>query len=224
MRTKLIYVVLLLIGFGYTVHSQEAISITEISASIQDASGNALRTEINRADEKMINKAWKSLMKDYDGDVEVKGNTIISKEVIIPSISDRGITVYAQTSKLSDTKKEFQVIFLNGDQDISSRSDVSAYTAANQIVKDFAQKVSNTATNKYRDIQLGLLKGLSKELEGLKRDQANAEKEIKKAKETIKDKEYELENNEKEQQEAVKKIEKQKEMVKNAKIEAELFE
>ncbi len=224
MKTKLFsYVFLLLSTFSVGV-AQESISVSESTANIEDANGNALRTEINRADEKMIIKAWKSLMKDYDGDVDIKGNNILSKEVIISAISERGITVYAQINKLSDTRKEFLVIFLNGDSYISSKNDISSYTAANQIVKDFAQKVSQNATNKHRDLQMSVMKDLTKQLENLKREQKNAEKEIEKAKETIKDKEYELGENEKEQTEMAKKIEQQKELVKNAKNEAELFE
>jgi chromosome segregation ATPase len=226
-----------LITTASTSFAQEATSVTQTSAEIDDAQGNALRTVINRAEPKTIAKEWKSLIKDYDGDVDIKGEKILAKEVKIDAISGRGLTVYAKTKKLSESSQEFLVMFLNGDMAISSSNDVAGFTAANLIVKEFANRLSKEATANYNEKQISILGERKDEMEDLKKENEDTKEEIEDAKkeiedsnekieelkEKIKDREYKLEENKKSQAEMGKKIEEQNSTVEKSKKEVELF-
>jgi phosphoenolpyruvate-protein kinase (PTS system EI component) len=213
----------LILGLGYTAQAQKDIKITESTEKINDYDGNVLRTVINRADEKTISKEWKRKMKDYDASVNTKKNEIHATEVMISTISEFPIRVYAQVNEINETQIEFLVMFMNGDRSISSSPDISGFTAAKQIVKEFTNQVSKEATKGYNKTQINLLDDLQKQLKELKNNKKDAEKEIKKAKETIKEKEYELAENEKKREETLKKIEAQKQTVKNANKEMDQF-
>jgi chromosome segregation ATPase len=204
--------------------AQEVTTVTETIENIGDANGSALRVEINRADERTIAKEWKSVMKDYDGDVNIKGDEIYASEVMISAISEHEIKVFAKISKLNETKKEFTVIFLNGDRAISSESDISGYTAAKDIVMRFAKARSLEATTEYKENQEDALKELEDNLDDLLRDKKRAEDDIEDCKETIKEKEYDLEQNQDKRGELVKQIEEQKKTLKNAKKEVDLHD
>lgn len=218
-----ITLLILLLGLGYNTQAQNGIEITERTEEINDINGNALRTVINRADEKTISKEWKRKMKDYDASVKTKGNEVHATEVNISTISEFPIQVYAEINKIDETQMEFLVLFMNGDRSISSSTDISGYTAAKKILEEFANQLSKEATEEYNEKQISLLEDLQKQLEDLKDNKKDAEEEIKEAKETIKEKEYELAENEKKREETLKKIEAQKQAVKNANKEMDQF-
>ena len=139
----------LLLSLGFTAQAQKGVEVTESTEEINDVNGNALRTIINRADEKTISKEWKKLMKSYKASVKTKGNEVHATEVMVSSISEFPIQVYAQINEISETEMELLVIFMNGDRSISSSSDISGYTAAKKIVEDFALQISNEATSAF---------------------------------------------------------------------------
>lgn len=213
----------LLLGLGFTAQAQKGVEITESTEEINDVNGNALRTIINRADKKTISKEWKKLMKSYKASVKTKGNEVHATEVMVSSISEFPIQVYAQINEISETEMELLVIFMNGDRSISSSSDISGYTAAKKIVEDFALQISNEATSAFFENEEDQLKNLEKKLDDLKAEKKKAEKEIEEAKELIKEREYDLKENEKKREETLKSIEAQKQAVKNAKKELEQF-
>lgn len=218
-----IILVALILGLGYNAQAQKGVEITESTEEINDFDGNVLRTIINRADEKTISKEWKRKMKSYKASVKTKKNEIHATEVNISTISEFPIQVYAQINEISDSQKEFLVMFMNGDRSISSSSDISGFTAAKQIVKEFAQEISNDATSAFFENQEDELKGLESKLDDLKKEKKKAEKDIEEAKETIKEREYDLSENEKQSKETQKQIEAQKQAVKNAKKELDQF-
>lgn len=213
----------LLLGLGFTAQAQKGVNVTESTEKVNDVNGNVLRTVINRADEKTISKEWKKLMKKYKASVSTKKNEVHATEVMISSISEFPIRVYAQINEISETEMELLVMFMNGDRSISSSTDVSGYTAAKKIVEDFAVEVSNEATSAFFDNEEDKLKDLEKQLDDLKDEKKKAEKEIEEAKELIKEREYDLKENEKKREETLKSIEAQKQAVKNAKKELEQF-
>jgi len=213
----------LLLGLGFTAQAQKGVEITESTEEINDVNGNALRTIINRADEKTISKEWKKLMKSYKASVKTKGNEVHATEVMVSSINEFPIQVFAEINEVNDAQMELKVIFMNGDRSISSSSDISGYTAAKKIVEEFAYEISNEATSAFFENEEAKLEDLDSKLEDLKKEKEKAENEIKEAKELINEREYDLKENEKKREETLKSIEAQKQAVKNAKKELEQF-
>lgn len=205
--------------------AQHATKVNETTESISDASGNALTAIIYKSSDKAIAKDWKSLVKDYDdAEVKTKGTDVYATNVLIKEISEHQIKVYSQVKEINDEEHEISVIFMNGDEAISSSNDVAGYTAAKDILYRFANEHSKESTAKFLSLQAKALSKLEKDLKDLKRDKEKAEKEIDDCKKSIKDNEYNLEKNKDEQSDKEKEIDKQKTQVKSAKKTAGIFD
>lgn len=203
--------------------SQNKVDVLESVESIYTETGSALTTRIHRAKEKEILKGWKSIMKDHDGVVKIKGNELHAYEVIIESISSNPIEVFMKVNEITSTESEISVIFKSDGNYVSSKSDISGYTAAESMVSTFALEQSKNATQKFFEKEEKALSVLINNQEKLAREKKKAEKEIEDCKESIKDNEYKLEQNKKDQQTIIKEIEEQKKKVKDAKKEQEKF-
>lgn len=224
---------LLLAGFltfNFSYFAQEATSITEKADNIGTENGTVLSTKINRATEKDIIKEWKSKMKGFDGDVKAKKTTISATGVKIESIDLNPIQVFAQVRKSTDQEMELVVMFLKNGVPLNSNTDLSGFTAAKSIVRNFANKMSKEATEDYRKDQIKAFEKLQKELESAQKELERAEKAIKESKKaikeaeaTIKDKTKFVAENKKTQAGLMKKLEEQKKVVKTANDEAGLF-
>ena len=222
--------VALIISLFFLTTATYAQEVNEQSGNIDKVSGTVLRTTINRAEEKTIVKGWKGVMKDYDADVDTKNNGITAKEVKIESIGTVGLEVLAEVRKSSDTQKEFIVMFLKNGTAISSTSDLSAFTAAKSIVREFANNMSKKATEDYQKAQIKLFDDIEDDYEDAQKEQEKAEKDIEDAKEQIKESEKEikekskfLDENKRTQADLKKKMEAQKTMVNGSNKEMDLF-
>ena len=229
-KIKKLFITLITISFCSTISAQEATTVTESIEEIGEENGVVLQTRINRAETKDILKEWKKLMKDYDGDVDIKKNTVKATEVKIESIDPNEIEVIAEVKELSKNTRQFSAMFIKNLTPISSANDISAFTAAKNIVRNFANKMSNEATKNYNEVQLKIFGDINDDLEDAKKEEEKAEEdikdakeEIKKAEETIKDRSKELQENRKKQEELQKKLNEQKRTVNEAKKEMELF-
>lgn len=220
-----------------TAFAQEVTTVVESIAEIGDENGTVLTTKINRVELKDILKEWKGKMKDYDGDVDIKKEIATAKEVKIESIDVNEIEVVAEVRELSKTQKQFLVMFIKNGVSISSTSDLSAFTAAKNIVRNFANELSKEGTEEYQETQIKALEELEDDLEDTKKDKEKAEEdiegakediekakeEIKEAEELIKKKNKEISENIKKQEKLLKKVGEQKTVVNGAKNEMELF-
>lgn len=221
MIKKQILLLLLFPIFGY---AQSPVKVTETIESIESVNGNALQTTIYRSDSKSILKSFKSLLKGYDGDVDQKKDYLIASEVLISSISEHQIKVYAKTKEIDEKSVSLFVIFLNGDSPVSSSNDVSSYTAAKEILNDFSRNQSQQATERYFELEEKKLSDLEKDLENLLKEKKKAEKEIEDCKKAINDNEYKIKENIDNQKKVSGKIATQKDLVKTARNEKELFD
>jgi hypothetical protein len=210
--------------FTFNAVAQKAVTITETTESIGEESGNALRAVIYGADEKTIFKSWKSIMKNHDAIVKTKKNEMYATEVLISSISDHKISVFAKIKDVDRLSKEVLFIFKKTDEIVSSSSDISGYTSAKEMVLTFATAVSKKAAEDFlKDAQktLGKLEG---DYEELTKQKQKAEKEIEECKETITNNEYNIQENIKNQKNKIEEIEKQKVILRKAKYAKEIFE
>ena len=206
--------------------AQEATTVINKTDNVGSESGNALSTKINRATEKDIIKAWKSKMKDFDSEVKTKNATISATEVKIESIDPNTIEVFSEVRKSTDQEFELVVIFIKNGAPLRAETDLSGYTAAKNIVRNFANELSKEATENYQKDQVKAFEKAQKELEGAQKDQEKAEKAIadtKEAEATIKEKSKFLTENKKARAELVKKVDALNAIVKTANDEMELF-
>lgn len=228
MKIKLLFIAALMISLS--VSAQEITTVSTTEATIQKISGVALTTRINRAEEKKIAKEWKSVLKDYDGDVDIKKNVIIANEVKIESMGSDPLIIVAEVKEVKESEHDFIVLFYKNGQVVTAANDLSAFTAAKSIVKTFSNRMSQEATNDYRKTQVKLFEDYEDEMKDLKKDQEKAEDDIKDAKEKIKDAEKmikektkELNENQENQAKMLNKVNEQQKTVKKANAEAELF-
>ncbi len=162
-------------------------------------------------------------MKEWEGDVSVKGSTVFATLVKIDAIDASGLEVNAKVKKSTDQEFEFLVMFLKNGEPISSDSDLSGFAGAKSIVKSFANELSREATKDYHKAETKIFTNLENDLESAKRDKEKAEKAIENAKKVIKEKTAFLSENKTNQEELVKKISEQKKVVKKANEELDLF-
>lgn len=223
--------------FSVGAFSQEATTVIEKTASVGSENGIVLSVKINRASEKDILKEWKSKMKDFNGDAKTKKEVVTATSVKIESIDSNPIEVIAEVRKSTEQEFELVVMFVKNGAPLSSTSDLSGFTAAKSIVRNFANEISKEATEDYQKEQVKMLDKATKEYESAVKDTEKAQKaiedakaKIEEAKKTIKEAEAKIKektkfvgDNKKSQADLSKKIEEQKKVVKTANNEVELF-
>ncbi len=224
MKIKNYQILFLALAFPFIGFAQAEVSISEKQVNIDNVSGNAISSIVYRGEEKPILKHWKSLIKSYDGEVKSGSGYLKANNVVISSISDQPIQVYAAVNPLNDESVEFLAIFLNGDQAISSGNDISGYTAASSIVSNFVLNETQESTLEYFEKQEKQLSSLEGQLKDLIRTKEKKEKEIEDCKELIEDNNYDIKKNQKDQAAINLKIELQKKLAKDAENQKNRFE
>jgi chromosome segregation ATPase len=173
-----------------------------VNTSIESASGESVKVLVNRAEDKDLMDAWKSLMKAYDAeDLKTKRKRGSATNVLIPAISTNKINVYAEVDEESKTALSLSSIFVEGELNLS------ATEAAKNMMVVLAREVSREATEDYLKEQEKALSALKSDLKDLKRDKERAEKSIDKCEKTIKESEKQLKKNEKEVVEVQENVE-----------------
>jgi len=201
--------------------AQERAAYTEVNTEIDGEEGNAMRFVIHRADEKTISKAWKSVMKNYRAKVKTPSNKILASEVIIPSIQDEPIEVFAKIEEIDASKNAFIVMFVVNGKAITESENVSAFTAAKIVSSEFAYKMSKEATHEHYEMEAKKMNDLKEQNEELKKTIEKSEKAIEKAKEEIKEHEKIVKESHKKMEEVMKKMEQQEKNLKQAKAKAD---
>jgi hypothetical protein len=172
------------------------ISVDEKNYSIGGSSHNCLVVTIYDASKDDIEKEWKSKMKGYDAKVSTKDD-IFADNALIKSISENTCDVYARAEKGSnDNETKFIVGFLLGETWLTSSSNSAAYKAAEQIVKDFAKKMTQNAIDDKVKAQVKILDKLNDEQADLTKKNKNLKDDIADYQEKIKKAEADIKTNE----------------------------
>ena len=216
MKSKIVLALSLFI-MSVSTNAQNGVYVEEGRDNVNKTNGTVLKTKIKRASEKEIVKAWKSKLKDFDGDVDAKKNVITASEVKVESIGTVGLDVSAEIREVNKVEHEFVVMFIKNGEAISSSTDLSAFTAAKNIVRNFATELSKEATEGYQKAQLKIFGGFEKQLEKAKEEEEDAKediedakKDIEKAKEDIKKANEDIKKAEESMKENAKVLEKNK--------------
>jgi chromosome segregation ATPase len=194
---KNLLLLLVLPVFSVSLNAQKIkISVDEKNASIGGSSHNCLVVIIYDSNKDDIEREWKSKMKDYDAKVSGK-DEIFADNALIKTISENTCDVYARAEKGSnDNETKFTVGFLLGETWLSSSSNSAAYKAAEQIVKDFAKKMTQEAIDDKVKAQVKLLDKLNDEQESLTKKNKDLKEDITEYQEKIKKAEGDIKSNE----------------------------
>ncbi|HNW98880.1 MAG TPA: hypothetical protein PKK00_10765 [Bacteroidales bacterium] len=208
---KKIILASIVIAFSFNLNAQE-IKVKEEKEKIAEGTNPVLTVMIYEADESMVEKSWKELMKDYNAKVSNKSE-IFADNASITDMSQNTVDVYAYTKKEDDGIKLI-VAFDLGGAFVSSSTHSSAYNVAEKIVKKFAVDVSKKAIQKKVDAALAKQKDLEDELASLKKKNEKLHGDIEDYKKKITEAESDISDNEKAQVEKTKEIEDQTKAVK----------
>lgn len=203
---KKIFGALVVLAFFRYADAQE-IKVKEDKENIADAKNSVLTVIIYEADESSVEKAWKSLMKEYNGKVTSKSE-IFADNATITEMSTNTIDVYAFAKK-SDEGVKFVVGFDLGGAFVSSSTHSAEYKAAEKIVKQFAIDISKKAVEEKLDDAKELQSELESNLSELKKKNEKLHKDIEEYKQKITEAEQDIVINEKDQETKTKEIEEQ---------------
>ncbi|MBI3511184.1 MAG: hypothetical protein HY064_11010 [Bacteroidetes bacterium] len=146
MKKQLLLGAMILFTLGLSAQKIK-ISVDEKNMSIGGGSHNCLVVSVYDAKADDIMSKWRSKMKDYNAKVSGK-DEIFADNALIKDISDNTCDVYARTEKgKDDNETQFIVGFVLGETWLSSSSNSTSYKAAEQIVKDFAVKMTKDAND-----------------------------------------------------------------------------
>ena len=181
--------------FCYAAVSAQTIKVVESTERFDDGTRPALVVYVYECKVDDVEKEWKSLMKDFKSEKISSKDGIIADNIVIPSITDGSIDVYARAEKINENASKLMVAFdLGGAYLSSSLNNPIAYEAASKLIVDFARKTSkNGIAEKLKEAQKAMdkLKEQQKELEeknsDLKKDIENYKEKIHKAEEDIAD-------------------------------------
>lgn len=159
---KKIFVIIVALLFS-TIMSAQKLGVAETTATFGKESHPAMVTNVMFTDAKSVVKEFSEKLKTYNPEVlTVKKNLITVDNVIIPTISENPIDIFANVSqsKGSDDVKLAVAFSLGANSYITSSQAPAMYPAASNMIKVFADDL----TAKNRESILSKLGGeISKE-------------------------------------------------------------
>lgn len=195
MKKSLLLLVLPLLAIHLNAQKIK-ISVEEKNSSIGGSSHNCLVVVIYDSNQDDIEKEWKSKMKGYDAKVSGK-DEIFADNAVIKTISENTCDVYARAEKGSnDNEIKFTVGFLLGETWLSNSSNSAAYKAAEQIVKEFAKKMTQESIDDKVKAQVKILDKMNSEQESLTKKNKDLKDDITSYQEKIKKAEADIKTNE----------------------------
>lgn len=203
-------IAILPIVFSLYVSAQN-IKVKEDKEDLGGGKNPVLTVIIPEADDADVEKAWKSLMKDYNAKVSNKDG-VFADNAAISEISANTVDVYAITKKDDNGVKLIVAIDLGG-AFISESTHSTEYNAAEKIIEKFAVEISKKAVNKKLEDAKDKQKDLEDNLAQLIKKKEKLEKEIEEYKKKITTNEEDIVINKSDQEKAAKLIEDQKKAV-----------
>lgn len=197
--------------FTLTVTAQKIV-VKEDNKKIAGANNPVLVVVISVADQATVEKAWKSLMKDYGAKVTF-GNEILAKDATFKDMSNKTVDVYAVDETEKDGSVKFTVAFDMGGAFVSSSNNGDKYKIAEKLVREFAVDVSKDAVSDKLKDEKKKQKAYENNLSDLQKAENKLEKEIADYQERIKEDQKDIETNKSDQEKATKQIEDQKKVV-----------
>ncbi len=193
-------IALIIMLFTITNLFAQKVSVQETSGKFLKENRNALMTTVYYSTADNVEKELKSLFKSYKGKVKTKKGVILGDDLVISSVSENTIDIYATVKDVKDGEVEVLVAFDLGGANLTSGAHPDQFPRAQEIIKNFAL---NLTEQSFAEI----VKEEEKELEKFTKDY---EKVVENKEELEKDNEdfkKQIEENEKEIEKLTKDIE-----------------
>ena len=187
----------------------QEIDVKEKRDKIAGANNPVFTVLIYEADQSSVEKAWKSLMKDYNAKVSIK-DEIFADNAAISDISVNTIDVYAIVKKEETGIIKLIVAFDLGGTFLSSSTHSKESKAAEKIIKKFAVNTSKKAVEEKLKEAKDKQKDLENDLSDLVKKNEKLHKQIEDYKNKITENEKDIEKNIQEQEVASKAVDVQK--------------
>lgn len=175
---KINLLVILLAFLLSNLNAQVETTVTETAETIGDISGSALHVRIHRATKRDILKKVKSYLKERSDEVKSKGDEVYATDVLFPTISENRIKVYAKVKEYSQTEHELYLIFVDGDQIVSTKTDIKDYNSAKASLYELANTLSRESNESFIEYSEKELRELEKYLDRLRYTKEKDENKI----------------------------------------------
>lgn len=180
------------------------IEVKEDKRRINKSRREVLLVEIPGAESKTVEKAWKDLMKDYDADKVKRRKEVFADNVLIPTVTDNTIDVYARAKENNDIIEFYIAVDLGGAYMGSDHPDKQS--AMKKVIRDFAVQITTEAYGEIIEDREDLVEDIEDEIEDLNKDKAHLEKKNEKYREKIEDNVKDIEDIEKELEEQTESL------------------
>ncbi len=204
--------------------SAQKLRVSERNENLGGSKHNALWVPIYEADDKMIEKEWKSLLKKYNAKMATLGDEQFGDNAVIKDISNNTIDIYWKLEKGSDGSTKLIAAYDLGGAYLSSDTHKKEYKVVETIMVDFALELTKkTITNQLKDAQRESEKR-EKKLKNLVGDNEDLHKDIDNYKAKIKTAEDNITLNIASQKEAKVLLDAQSKILEDIKIKAKKYE
>ena len=189
--------------------------ISEKEYRFSDGIQNALMVELPGSSSKKAEGCWKDFAKEFGKvDRNRKQKEFYLYDVIIPAIDqEQTVSIATKFEEFDDYTRAYFWI-KSGDDYLNSDAYPSQIDGAKHFFTDYGYAVEKEVVKDELNYEEGTLKGMSKDLDKLVKDEKNLYKDIEKAKETIRKAEEALVKNAQEQKEMQAAMFNQEEVVK----------
>ncbi len=189
---KKILLISLAIIFASSIFAQK-IEVKEVSGKFRNGNQNALSTYVYHSNLKTVQKEFQNLLKSYKGKVSTKKGEMIGDDLLIPSVSNNTIDVYAYFVDTKDGAVEVIAGFDLGGAYLSSSMHQEQYARVVQIIREFSLKITEKAYADYIKGEAKNLTSAKKAHEKMLKERTNLEKQNQDFKKKIEQNEKEIE-------------------------------
>jgi hypothetical protein len=177
----------------------DKVKVSESRENIGGGNNNALVVTIYEVSPDDILKEFKSVMKDYDAKVSMKGDELFGDKALIKKISNNTIDLWAKVIKVKDGESKFVFAINLGGAFCNSSDHKDQFAVAKEIVENFATKIQKDAISAQLAAATKLLEKMTDQQKDLEKKNANLKDDIKDWQEKIKKAEGDIKANEDEQ-------------------------
>lgn len=180
---------LLLVG---TLFAQK-IEVREVSGKFRNGNQNALSTTVYHCELKVVQKKFEGLLKSYKGKTSTKKKELFGDDLLITSVSNNSIDVFAYFIEGKTGEVEVVAGFDLGGAFLSSSLHQEQFVRVSQIMREFALKLTEEAYADYLKGEEKAVKSAVKEHEKMLKTKTDLEKQNQDFKKKIEQNEKEVE-------------------------------
>ena len=204
----------------FATTSQAQVKIETITENIAGGSHEAYKIEIYNPDEEVIEKKWKSLMKDYDAkfDYDKKTKEYFADNARIKTVSTNDMDIYAKILPNKTEKRTILIVSVDlGGAFLNPTTHADKHKNFEKVLYDFAITMNKEAIQANIEMAEEELKKTEKDLNSKEKEKEKAQENIADAKKKIEENENKVKDNNKEQEVLREKIGKQKQAIEDIK-------